>query len=242
MIVLVIGRQFECDIFFSSRIVETSALLSLLLVLSLLMYNTAGGGATTYSSTSMRVEVRRRSESSRHGAGPSNSSIVEAYSDNCFETQTRFYTVAPEHPKLGKWSQASTLKYGQHPTPVVPSHHQSLDEKAHSASTRISYRRSRPTCSSPPPVVGAHGLVGRSGMTTPTMMGASNRSIGGSSRVRQRVESRRATRPVSPLYARSESPPSSTARGRLEEFPRIDTPISGRVRVVHFFCSTGSTE
>lgn len=182
----------------------------------------------------MRVEVRRRSEFSRHGAGPSNPTIVEAYSDNCFETQTRFYTVAPDHPKLGKWSQPSTLKYGQqHPSDM--SSHQSLNENAHPTAIRISStRRSRPTCSSPPVV--AHGLVGRSGTTTPTMMAASNGSICRSSRVRQRVQSRRTTRPVSPLCARSESPPPSTARGRQGEAPRIDTPISGRVSVVHF-CS-----
>lgn len=180
----------------------------------------------------MRVEVRKRSEFSRHGAGPSSPTIVEAYSDNCFETQTRFYTVAPDHPKLGKWSQPSTLKYGQqHPTDM--SSHQSLDENTNATATRISNnRRSRPTCSSPPPVL-ARGLIGRSGTTTPTMMAASNGSICRSSRVRQRVQSRRTTRPVSPLCARSESPPSSTARGRQEEILRIDTPISGRVSLVH---------
>lgn len=172
----------------------------------------------------MRVEVRRRADASPTGESPAagqfeipKHGLSEAYSDDCFESPTRFFIASPEHPKLGKWAQPSTLKY-QAPHAHQPST-QCLDEAVLFAST---HNKVRPVSSS--------SLKGRR-QNARGSSATSNRLGCGSARIRQKMEPSRAKRsvsPVSPLRAGSESPPSSSIRGRREE-PRIDTPVSGRV-------------
>lgn len=148
-------------------------------------------------------------------SGSPNYGLIEAYSDDCFEAPTRFYIVSPDHPKLGKWAQPSTLKYHQPPQANL------VTTECPNEATFFAKAHNRPRlgrgCSP-----NARGK---------TVSAASSRS-GARSRVRQRMEPVRAKRPVSPVptvRAGSESPPPSSIRVR-HEAPRIDTPISGRVR------------
>lgn len=173
----------------------------------------------------MRVEIRKRTGVDRAGVtapvGSPSYGITEAYSDDCFESPARFFVVSPEHPKLGQWAQSSTLKYSQPP----PAHYVSspcLDETIVFPAAR---RRPRTACSS---------AVNRGHALGITLVTTSTRSNGKSSRVRQRVESGRAKRPISPMGSMSpdsDAPPVSSIQG-LRGSQRIDTPVSGRVSII----------
>lgn len=210
----------------------------------------------------MRVEVRQRVVSSPQGAtsaasgsnhrpaggtcSPVNNGVVEAYQDSCFESPTKFYTVAPEHPKLGKWATPSTLKYSQ-PTQattqqaLVATH--CLDVKASiSAAATRSRQQPRPGCSA------CHAKGARSSPTRSAVGGGDGKHYARGSH--HKAESKKTAssgvgdgggggihdnfnrKPVSPAGAQrrggSESPPPSPSRSR-REVPRIHTPVSGRV-------------
>ena len=216
----------------------------------------------------MRVEVRRRVVASPVGAAsaatasdrpgsPINFGIVEAYQDSCFVSPTRFYTVSPEHPKLGKWATPSTLKYSQ-PTQTTQQAFAAthcLDETAISAATRS--RHQRPTCCSSccaSPAVGRGGCHAKKGApsssTRSAAAGGEYHSRGSHHIAESKMTassagggygggggsaadaSRHYKRPVSPAgalrWGGSESPPPSPPWG-LREVPRIHTSVSGRV-------------
>lgn len=188
----------------------------------------------------MRVEVRRRSGRGASSAdvipppkrsASANPGLVKAYSDSCFDSPTNFYIAPPDHPKLGKWAQAPTLKYSQPATPLQDSYitPHCLDVIVFSAS-----RRSRPRAASA-------AITGRkpARRTKAAATSASENRSGATKALtaleRQRlVQPGRAKRPISQVAAlqatsSTGSPPVSSIRGRRQE-PRIDTPISGRVR------------
>lgn len=92
------------------------------------MHSTGGSGG---GGIRVEVEVRRRNQPATPAldwgspptaeakesvsTSPSRAKhpwlIQEAYSDDRFDSPTRFFTAAPDHPKLGKWAQPSTLKH-----------------------------------------------------------------------------------------------------------------------------------
>lgn len=188
----------------------------------------------------MRVEVRRRvgrgassadiNPSSKRSAS-ANPGLVKAYSDSCFDSPTNFYIAPPDHPKLGKWAQASTLKYSQPATPQQDSYitPQCFGDIVFSPSSR-----SRPRTA-------AAAVAGRkpARRTKAAATSASENRSGATKALtalqRPRlVQPGRAKRPISQVSAlqatsAAGSPPVSSIRGRRQE-PRINTPISGRVR------------
>lgn len=189
---------------------------------------------------SMRVEVRCRPSPAGGVPTPkrsanANPGLVKAYSDSCFESPTAFYIASPEHPKLGKWAKPSTLKYSQIPPQRDFTTTQCLDEAllfaSNSRGNNISNSRPRTAgCSSRPVGHGGCHRTSRGkssfGTTPPYSSGAkASRPAEGLTRTQ---------RPISPVGT------SSSIQGQREA-PRIDTPISGRVRGDYFLsCSAAS--
>ena len=167
----------------------------------------------------------------------SNNGVVEAYRDSCFESPTRFYTVAPEHPKLGKWATPSTLKYSQ-PTQattrqqaLVATHRLDVEASISPAATR-SRQQPRPASSSP--VEGPSG-DGKQCARGPHHRAESKKTVssaaagGGGGGGGVDGNNRRPISPAgAPRWGGSGSPPLSPSRGR-RSVPRIHTPVSGRV-------------
>lgn len=212
----------------------------------------------------MRVEIRQRPAAGKtpatgvpppkRSASAAGPGLVEAYSESCFESSTSFYIASPEHPKLGKWAQPSTLRYSQ--PPQQQSDHitsQCLDEAmlfaSNSGNNNASRRRSgRPRttggeCIARPVWRGSYHVSTRGSSTAggaavaavKSTKSAKSASAAKPSRaIRNRlVEPGREKRPISStgaLLAGSTTPPSSSIRGQREA-PRINTPISGRVSV-----------
>ncbi|CAM9619637.1 unnamed protein product, partial [Ectocarpus sp. 13 AM-2016] len=191
----------------------------------------------------MRVEVRRRSGrgvSSADAIPPpkrsvsANPGLVKAYSDGCFDSPTNFYIAPPDHPKLGKWAQASTLKYSQPVKPLQDSciTPRCLDDIVFSASSR-----SRPRAASAA-VAGRKPARRTKAAAVPASENRSSAAKALTILERQRlVQPGRAKRPISQVAAlqataSTGSPSVSSIRGRRQE-PRIDTPISGRVAPLH---------
>ena len=200
----------------------------------------------------MRVEVRQRigirpagavSAAASERPGSRNLSVIEAYQDSCFESPTRFFTVAPEHPKLGRWAIPSTLKYSQAPQTAL------VESRS---------RQPQTVCSSPVAARGCHAKRGGGSPSSPTRSASSPGGGGGGGVSKCNVkgprhkmmESIKAAgggggggggvqnknkRPLSAAGALRwgpESPPPSPPRGGREE-PRINTPVSGRVSESH---------
>lgn len=168
----------------------------------------------------MRVEVRRRPSPADRVPTPkrsANAGLVKAYSDSCFESSTAFYIASPEHPQLGKWAKPSTLKYSQLPQQRDPTTTQCLDEASLFASSHSRPRTAG--CSSRP--VGRGGCHRSSRGRGSSAIAAS--SCSGTKPSRSAIEPARTQRPISPTGT------SSSIQGQREA-PRIDTPISGRVR------------
>lgn len=206
--------------------------------------------------SAMRVEIRQRPAAgvSPAGAPPPKRSasaavpgLVEAYSESCFESSTSFYIASPEHPKLGKWAQPSTLKYSE--PPQQQSDHiatQCLDEAMlfasnHGRSSQRSSGRPRTTggeCVARPvwrggrqPSAQGGSISAAAAAAAQSFSGAKPSRASGNPRKRV-VEPGRAKRPISAVGAllAGSTTPSSSIRGQREA-PRINTPISGRVRV-----------
>lgn len=188
----------------------------------------------------MRVEVRRRPGPGASSAdvipppkrsASVNPGLVKAYSDSCFDSPTNFYIAPPDHPKLGKWAQASTLKYSQPATPQQDSYvtPQYLDDIVFSPSSR-----SRPRTAAAA-IAGRKPARRTKAATTPASEDRSGATKALTALERQRLlQPGRAKRPISQVAAlqatsSTGSPPVCSIRGRRQE-PRIDTPISGRVR------------
>lgn len=168
----------------------------------------------------MRVEVRRRP--SPAGPTPKRSAsaspgLVKAYADSCFESSTTFFVASPEHPKLGKWAEPSALKYSQLPQQVNPLATKCLDEAMLFASSNGG---SRPRTAGGSSRGGSHRTSRRRGSAA---NGASPSDIARPGR--PAVEPARSQRPISP-----KGTGTASIQGQREA-PRIDTPISGRVRV-----------
>lgn len=177
----------------------------------------------------MRVELRRRPGPAGAVPTPKRSAtaspgLVKAYSDNCFESSTTFYIVSPDHPKLGQWAKPSTLKYSPIPQQIDPIATKCLNDALLFASSHSSKTRSRPRtagrCSSGP--VGHGGPHRTSRARGSSAIAASSSSV--TKPRRPAVESARSQRPISPTGTTA-----SSIQGQREA-PRIDTPISGRVR------------
>lgn len=184
----------------------------------------------------MRVEVRRRP--SPAGAAPSpkrsaNPGLVKAYSDSCFESSTDFYIASPEHPKLGKWAKPSTLKYSQLPQQRDSTTSQCLNEALLFASSHSSGRPRTAGCSSRPAGRGGYHRFSREGGTCSSAVAASSPS--GAKPSRPAVKPVRTQKPNSPTMGTS-----SSIKGQ-HEAPRMDTPISGRVRGVHFLVGNAAS-
>lgn len=176
----------------------------------------------------MRVEVRRRPNPA--GAVPTpkrpanaNPGLTQAYSDSCFESSTNFYIASPDHPKLGQWAKPSSLKYSQLSQQTDPVVTKCLDEALLFSSSHSKSSSSRPHtagCSAP--------AVGR-GSSRRTSQARRGRSATPSSAVTKPSRSP-ATEPA--RVQRSISPAGTTVSSiqGQREAPRIDTPVSGRVR------------
>lgn len=175
----------------------------------------------------MRVEVRCRIPPVRSkdvsSASKPSGGIVEAYTDDCFETPTKFYMVSPDHPKLGKWAQPSTLKYKQAVTNRPHASTGCVDGVAHFVSANCWQRSKRDDVNS------GHSarVQARSGGTSRSGVAKS------SSRVRKRLpeSSSNGKRPASAmpvLRPHRQGHRTSTIQG-AREAPRISTPVSGRV-------------
>lgn len=171
----------------------------------------------------VKVEVRRRPSPAGSVPTPKRSAnaspgLVQAYSDSCFESSTTFYIASPEHPKLGKWAKPSTLKYSHPPQQRDPIITQCLDESMLFASSHSS--RPRTTgCSSRRVGRGECHRPSR-GRGGPAVAAPSSSSA---KPLRSAEEPAKAQRAISPTGT------SSSIQGQREA-PRIDTPISGRVR------------
>lgn len=206
----------------------------------------------------MRVEIRQRPSAGASLAGipppkraassAATPGLVEAYSESCFENSTSFYIAPPEHPKLGKWAQPSSLKYSQ---PLPQQDHvaaQCLDEAMHFASNRGGRRSKR--SGGRPRTTGGESYprpVLRGGDCHPSTRekSTSSAAVAAKSSARAKpsralgshssVEPGRAKRPISPVGALlTASTTSPSAIQGQREAPRINTPISGRVRVNNF--------
>ena len=176
----------------------------------------------------MRVEVRRRPSPARAVPIPKRSAnvtpgLVQAYSDSCFESSTTFYIASPDHPKLGQWAKPSTTKHSQLPQQIDPMVSKCLDEALLFSSSHSKSGSSRPRtagCSSRAVRRGGSHRTGRARGSS--AMTASPSSVTKPST--PAVEPPRAQRPISPTGTTV-----SSIQGQREA-PRIDTPISGRVR------------
>lgn len=170
----------------------------------------------------MRVEFRRRPAKGAQDpvkrSASASPSLVKAYSDSCFESPTSFYIASPEHPKLGKWAQPSTLKYS-----LPPQQHTTHNATRCVALFASNHGRPHTTGRNP---------ITRAKNTWKAVSVSESRSKKGPSHQRLK-EPERPERPASPvgslLVGCSNSSPSSSIRGRREA-PHIDTPVSGRVR------------
>lgn len=193
--------------------------------------------------------------STRQQISTSPQLITEAYVDHKFVAPTRFFTAAPEHPKLGMWAQPSTLKYCHYayqvdsdsnhlprqangPALARPILSFPSDDRIICSNTNDSKSRQ---VSSPGGRSKRHEeyASGRKDLATVRSGGATaagpGRSICGTSRTRQQFEPARSRSPPrirGSFLGRAESPPSSWSRGQklhIVAAPRIDTPVSGRV-------------
>lgn len=171
----------------------------------------------------MRVEFRRRpakgAQEPLERSASASPSLVKAYSESCFESPTSFYIASPEHPKLGKWAQPSTLKYS-----LPPQHH-----TAHNATRCVDDAALFAPDNGRPHTTGRQPITREKNKPTAVL----NRSRPKTSSHHRLKESDREKRPASPmgsslLVGYSNSSPASSIRGRREA-PQIDTPVSGRV-------------
>ena len=66
------------------------------------------------------IQLRRLPEQKRVQRIADQCGLTEAYSDPYLQSPTRFFIASPEHPKMGKWAQRSTLKYHRYDAPLCP--------------------------------------------------------------------------------------------------------------------------
>lgn len=171
------------------------------------------------------MEVRRRPSPAgavptpKRSANANNPGLVQAYSDSCFENSTTFYIASPDHPKLGQWAKSSTIKYNQPQQQTDPVVSKCLDEALLFASSHTkSSSSSRPRtagCPSRPARRDGRARGSSAIAASPSPVAKASTPA---------VEPARAQRPISPTGTTI-----SSIQGQREA-PRIDTPISGRVR------------
>lgn len=192
--------------------------------------------------------MRRRTEARPAGTtGPitkqarnlrSTPGLMEAYCDDKFVSPTRFFTAAPEHSRLGKWAQPSTLSYNTTLTPNarhvgVPF----VDMGYFSSSARNKTMEKKMTGSKQrrmnPSLKSRHNAAQRA----PSSAAQQEAATGREAQRSQPILSQRrcygsSTPPQSPrseMVMRAKSPRSELTV--VQATSRINPPISGRVSV-----------
>lgn len=225
-----------------------------------------GGGGDGGGGIKVEVEVRRRNIQAadpnfdlRAPATAKNAAvkastrakhprlIQEAYRDDRFDSPTRFFTAAPEHPKLGKWTQPSTLKYTITTTAI--NNHRYADSHIDGGSKgRTALRRAiRPTVADVPLFADSksHDVSRAFFAKNDTCNKLDNRQNMSAKSAAKTAAVRsgratcssfsRASRSSTPpeigvdLRSRFNSPPVRSGRQQLTATLRVDTPISGKV-------------
>lgn len=212
------------------------------------MYSTGGGGGGG-GGIRIEVEVRRRVQATdpalNLGAATAKTAtsastrtkyprlIKEAYCDDRFDCPTRFFTVAPEHPKLGKWAQPSTLKY----TATTIINHSHTDGRRGMAPPRQAIH---PTVAAVPSFANKpdnrQNISGKSGATA-ARPGRPASSLSRASEIFNPARGKSSTPEMGvELGLKAKSPPARSGHHHIQDQQqkhtatlRIDTPISGRV-------------
>lgn len=194
----------------------------------------------------MRVEVRKRADESfgrvavaarRQGRrSRSSPALLEAYQDSRFESPTRFFIAAPDHPKLGKWAHKPSPEsnvaflhagaryvstpHGNLGSPSSPTRRLKRHFKRGDKQRHVSFSRESRRC-----------LAQRSSTFTAKTPTTLLEDRGSScARRRQRPEENGSHTPALPRWgAPSRGKCAASTTSSVRKAPRISTPISGRV-------------